>query len=68
VNLVAPAAVLGSRLHERRGHYMPPELLASQFATLEPLGADEPDAVVQTEGGLDVVVDAILSLIGPQGD
>ena len=47
---------------------MPPELLASQFATLEPLGADEPDAVVQTEGGLDVVVDAILSLIGPQGD
>ena len=29
----------------RSGHYMPESLLASQLATLEPPGADEPDAL-----------------------
>ncbi len=32
---------LERRLRERRGHYMPPTLLDSQLATLEPLGPDE---------------------------
>jgi len=59
--------LLSERLGERRGHYMPPELLASQLETLEPLGPDEPGAVVPTEGGLDQEVRAILSVIGPPG-
>src|SRR5688572_2709278 len=33
--------VIGQRLAGRSGHYMPPSLLASQFATLEPPQADE---------------------------
>lgn len=34
-------ALLDQRMHERSGHYMPPSLLQSQLATLEPPGADE---------------------------
>ncbi len=33
--------LLAARLAARRGHFMPPSLLASQLATLEPPGADE---------------------------
>jgi len=36
VYLTAPAAVLAQRLSERTGHFMPPGLLESQLATLEP--------------------------------
>jgi len=35
VFLTAPPAVLRERLRHRLGHYMPPELLSSQLATLE---------------------------------
>ncbi|OWK30426.1 gluconokinase [Sphingomonas dokdonensis] len=33
--------LLKGRLRDRRDHFMPPRLLASQIATLEPPGADE---------------------------
>ncbi|MGD0123013.1 MAG: gluconokinase [Candidatus Limnocylindrales bacterium] len=64
IHLSAPAAALDIRLRGRRGHYMPPALLASQMEALEPLEPDEPGDVVSTEAGLDEVVGAILSLIG----
>ena len=35
VYLDVPESVLAERLAKRRGHFMPPELLASQLATLE---------------------------------
>jgi beta-N-acetylhexosaminidase len=38
--------VLGQRLKGRSGHFMPPALLDSQLATLEPLAADEAGVVV----------------------
>jgi carbohydrate kinase (thermoresistant glucokinase family) len=38
--------VLQARLDARKGHFFPPDLLTSQFATLEPLGPDEDGAVV----------------------
>jgi gluconokinase len=38
--------VLQARLDARRGHFFPPDLLASQYATLEPLGPDEDGIVV----------------------
>jgi carbohydrate kinase (thermoresistant glucokinase family) len=34
-------ATIAARLAARRGHYMPPGLLDSQLATLQPPGADE---------------------------
>ena len=41
IHLQGSLAVLRQRMDERRGHYMPPSLLDSQLATLEPPGADE---------------------------
>lgn len=41
-----PKAVLEDRVERRTGHYMPPSLLGSQLATLEPLQPDEPGAVI----------------------
>ena len=38
--------VLQARLDARKGHFFPPELLASQYATLEPLAPDEDGLVV----------------------
>ncbi|MGY2081668.1 gluconokinase [Modestobacter sp. SYSU DS0657] len=48
--------VLTERLAKRQGHYMPPSLLRSQLATLEPLGAAEPGAVVPGEGSVEETV------------
>jgi len=36
VLLTAPEHVIAERLKNRRGHFMPPDLLPSQFAILEP--------------------------------
>ncbi|MCW2538128.1 MAG: gluconokinase [Modestobacter sp.] len=52
----ASEAVLGERLKMRQGHYMPPSLLGSQLATLEPLADDEPGAVIPGNGPLEQTV------------
>lgn len=41
VHLAGPQNLVAERVHTRRGHFMPPELLDSQYADLEPLGDDE---------------------------
>ncbi len=41
VLLEVPEEILRARLEKRRGHFMPPSLLASQLATLEPPDAGE---------------------------
>ncbi|KGJ80394.1 hypothetical protein GY21_02770 [Cryobacterium roopkundense] len=41
VELYGDQALIAERLTHRNHEYMPPALLDSQFATLEPLGADE---------------------------
>jgi len=46
VHLTLPMETLADRLQRRTGHYMPASLLASQLATLEPLGQDEPGITV----------------------
>lgn len=45
VHLAGDRALIGARMAARIGHFMPPALLDSQFATLEPPGPDE-DAIV----------------------
>ena len=45
VYLSGPADLIAARMAGRSDHYMPPALLASQLQTLEPPGADEPDAL-----------------------
>ncbi|MGW0085522.1 gluconokinase [Streptomyces sp. NPDC003393] len=41
LHLTAPREVLEERLGRRTGHFMPPSLLESQLATLEPVEPDE---------------------------
>ena len=46
VHLAGDRAVLAHRVASRPGHFMPPVLLDSQLATLEPLAPDEAGFVV----------------------
>ena len=41
LHLAAPQEVIADRMAARQGHFMPPGLLASQYATLEPPGPEE---------------------------
>lgn len=41
-HLDSSAEAIGERISGRSGHFMPPSLLASQIATLEPLQDEEP--------------------------
>jgi gluconokinase len=45
LHLDGDVEVIRRRVSERPGHFMPESLVASQFATLEPLGPDEPGLV-----------------------
>jgi beta-N-acetylhexosaminidase len=53
--------VLRARTEGRTGHFMPPALLESQLATLEPLGADEAGVVVDIAAPVEQVVREALS-------
>lgn len=46
VHLTGDPELLSARALARTGHFMPPALLASQLATLEPLGDDEAGVVI----------------------
>ncbi|MES2171196.1 MAG: gluconokinase [Actinomycetota bacterium] len=49
VHLVGSRALITDRLHERTDHFMPAQLLDSQFEALEELGSDENGAVVSAD-------------------
>jgi beta-N-acetylhexosaminidase len=53
--------VLKTRTEGRSGHFMPPALLESQLATLEPLEADEPGVVVDIAAPVTQVVTEALA-------
>lgn len=54
--------LIAQRLATRKGHFMPATLLQSQLDTLEPLGADEPGAVVDIDDReVNAIVDAFLA-------
>lgn len=50
LHLTGDRALIERRMAARKGHFMPPALLASQFSTLEPLGDDEPGVSVDVSG------------------
>ena len=56
-------AVLTDRLPKRTGHYMPPALLGSQLATLEPLAGDEPGAAVPAEVSVEQTATDLLAAL-----
>ncbi len=49
VHLSGAPELIAERMRSRQGHFMPPALLASQLATLEPLGPDEPGLTVNVD-------------------
>ena len=52
--------LIASRLGRRKDHFMPPGLLASQFATLETPGDDERPVAVSIDAPVEKIVDDIL--------
>ncbi|MGH3814088.1 MAG: gluconokinase [Pseudonocardiaceae bacterium] len=60
VHLAAPRELVAQRLATRRGHFMPPGLLDSQYAALEPLGADEPGITVNLAAPPEQIADEVL--------
>lgn len=63
VHLVADESVLRARMYARQ-HVMPPALLESQLATLEPLDADELGVTVDVSGSPEETVRAVLDKLG----
>lgn len=63
VFLTGPYALLRQRVAARRSHFMPPALLDSQLAVLEPPGADEGAVAVSVElTPADIVAEAVAAL------
>ena len=54
-------ALIADRLGQRKGHFMPPGLLTSQFKTLEPPTPDERAVTVSINAPTETIVDDILS-------
>lgn len=65
VHLAGPYEVVAKRLAARRGHFMSPQLLASQYAALEPLAPDEPGITLDLALSPADLTDAILRAYGP---
>ena len=59
VYLKGSRALIAERLRARKGHFMPPALLDSQFRTLEEPGADENPIAVEIGGTPDEIVRVI---------
>ena len=56
--------LIADRLAKRKGHFMPPDLLPSQFRTLEPPGSDENPVTVSIDASVEAIVDDIVHRLG----
>ena len=63
VHLVGSQELILERMKERKDHFMPPSLLASQFDTLENLGEDENGVVISVEDPIEVVVEKAIEAV-----
>jgi gluconokinase len=63
IHLDTPRETLQERVRHRTGHYMPPELLDSQLATLEALQPDEPGIVLDASASPDALVERALAAV-----
>lgn len=61
VHLSGSPEVIAARQASRAGHFMPPSLMASQFATLEPLQADERGVTLDIDHDIDSIVATYLA-------
>lgn len=67
VYLKGTHALIGDRMGQRKGHFMPPSLLASQFTTLEEPAPDEKAITVLVEPPAEEVVAEVLKKLQEQG-
>jgi gluconokinase len=63
VYLEGTQELIAGRLATRKGHFMPPGLLASQFKTLEPPDESENPVTVSIDASVDAIVDDIIRQI-----
>jgi gluconokinase len=64
VYLKGTPELIANRLAQRKGHFMPPGLLASQFKTLEPPEVRENPVIVSIDASVDAIVDDIVGQLG----
>ncbi|MFI5659553.1 gluconokinase [Streptomyces sp. NPDC051684] len=65
VHLTGSRELIEDRMGHREGHFMPTSLLDSQFATLQPLAADEAGVAVDVAGSPEEIADrAVAALAG----
>jgi gluconokinase len=58
-------ALIADRLARRKGHFMPPGLLDSQFKTLELPNVDEKPLTASIDAPVEAIVDKIVSQLRP---
>jgi gluconokinase len=56
--------LIADRLAKRKGHFMPPDLLPSQFRTLEPPGDDEDPVTASIDASVAAIVSDIVQQLG----
>ncbi len=67
VYLQGSHALIAARIAARKGHFMPPSLLDSQFADLEEPGPDERPIVLSVAPGPEAIVAAALEALRGRG-
>jgi gluconokinase/6-phosphogluconolactonase len=60
VFLKGTQALIADRISRRKGHFMPPGLLESQFKTLEPPESDEHPVTVSIDATVEAIVDDVV--------
>ncbi|MCX4760829.1 gluconokinase [Streptomyces sp. NBC_01275] len=63
VHLTGDRALIEDRMSHRQGHFMPTALLDSQFATLEPLQADEAGVDVDVSGAPEAIAERAMAAL-----
>ncbi|CAM5230934.1 gluconokinase [Streptomyces aurantiogriseus] len=63
LHLAGDRALIEDRMTHRRGHFMPTALLDSQFATLQPLQADEAGVTVDVSGSPEEITERAVNAL-----
>jgi gluconokinase len=66
LHLAGTQDVIGRRQASRPGHFMPASLLASQFATLEPLTDDENGITIDVAQDIDAIIETYVMSTAPR--
>lgn len=67
LHLSGVSEMITERQRARKDHFMPPSLMASQFATLEPPGADEAALILDITAPPEAILATALAQLHPGG-